>query len=118
MSHFVRFGIKKLLHPLLPISEDPLDIAPRKKPVDERPAARPVAHVVQAKCAAVALLESVRVMPKGVGTAKLDINEAVRWIPFGDFRTPADGKGMHADAVVNESSRPHDDGRGGKHLEV
>ena len=118
MNRFLRLGAKKLQHPLLPVLEDPFHIASHEKPIDERPAARAVAHVVQAKRAAVALLESVRVMPKGVGAAKLDINEAVRRIPRGDFRTPANGKAMDADAVINESSRPHGDGRGRQHLEL
>ena len=116
MNSFVRLGTKKLLHPLLPISEDPFNIAPHKKPVDERSAARAIAHVVQAERASVALFEGVRVMPQGVGASKLDINEAVRRIPFGDFGPPADGEAVNSDAVVDECARTHFDGRGREYL--
>ena len=80
--------------------------------MDQRPAARAIAHVVQAERAAVALLEGVRVMPQRVRAAELDIHELVGRIPLGDFRAPADGNPMHADSIINERAGPHRIGPG------
>jgi len=57
LNRFVRLDTKKLLHPSLPILKDPFHIAPHEEPVDERSAARGVAHMVQTKRAAVPLLK-------------------------------------------------------------
>jgi hypothetical protein len=80
--------------------------------MDERSTPRTIADSVTAEGAAVALLERVRVVPRGVRAAQLDVHEMVRWIPFGDFRAPPDGKAVHVDAVINERAGPHLEGRG------
>ena len=74
-------------------------------------------HVVQAEGAAVALLKGVGVMPQAVGTAQLSVNKAVGRLPFGDFRSPADGNAMHPNLIVDQGPRPHFDGAGRQHGE-
>lgn len=118
MNRFVRLVPKKRLHPLLSILKNPLNIAPHEKPVDERPAARPIANGVQTERAPIALHEGVRVMPQGVRATQLPIHELVRRIPFGDFGSPANGQSMHPNPVVNECAGPHCYGAGRQHLEV
>lgn len=75
----------------LPIGEDALDITSDEQPVHQPPTARTIPYVVTTERSVVALFEGVRVMPERVGTTNLDIDETMRWIPFRDFRAPADG---------------------------
>jgi hypothetical protein len=60
---------------MLPILEDPFDIAPHKQPMKQGATLRAIADLVQANRAPVALLESVRVAPKSAGTTQLHIQK-------------------------------------------
>src|SRR5512135_3610464 len=55
---------------LLPILENPFDIAPHEKPMDKRATARTIADKVTAERAAIVFLEDVRVVPQAVGAAQ------------------------------------------------
>jgi len=65
---------EQFLESLLPILENPVDITPHKKPVDQRPAPGAIAHTVEAEGAAVALLKSVGMMPYSVCRVKTFIS--------------------------------------------
>jgi hypothetical protein len=56
-------AFENVLQSLLAILEDPFDIAPNKKPVNQRPASRAIANLIQTERSTVSFLEGVRVMP-------------------------------------------------------
>jgi hypothetical protein len=92
--------------------ENAFHIAADKEPVHQRPTSWTVAHIINAKCATTAFLESVRVMPEGVWPAQLNVHKTVRGIPFGNLRAPANGDAVDPDAIINQRTGTHRDGSG------
>jgi len=76
-----------------------------------------VTHMVRTKSPPIAFLKGVGVMPEPVGTAQLHIDEAAGRLPERYFRAPSHRHTMDPDAVVNECSPSHHDGRRSQYLE-
>ena len=94
------------------VVEDAADVGGDEEAVDEGAAEDGVVDVVGDLGAVVFGDEAVFVAPEVVGAAELLVDEAVRWIPGGDFAFPGDGDAVEAEFVADVCAGAHDDGVG------
>src|SRR5439155_26515434 len=82
----------QLAEPRGPIAPHPGDLPAHEQRVrraPERPQWQPIRHPVLDPGPAVLLQKTVAVLPARVGSAHLDVDEPVGWIPFSDERAPS-----------------------------
>jgi hypothetical protein len=102
---------------IAPKGENTFYVSADEEPIDECAAAWTVAHIVHATRASITFIKRVCVVPKAIRAAHLHVHEAVRWIPFGDLRAPADRNAMNPNTIINERPGLHRHGCGTQNFE-
>jgi len=91
--------------------KDAFDIPPDKQPVRQPSSHGHIPDAVTTERAAPVLFERVQMLPKFVGPPELHIFKRNRRVPLSDLCLPPQGNSVDLNAIINQSTHPHLNGR-------